>query len=168
MFPILIFKKDILKSFKKLINQFNIIIFTLFLFYLVYFLYFDLYEFTDKISRVDGGYKDYYGLGYSLKLGNLFFEDRTYSLIFNILIYLLSVIIILLVVGSHFVNLIILLFFYFISIFLFPLMQEYFDPYIFLISILLFKNNYDFNFKNCSFVFLFFSIFLISSIYYYQ
>ena len=168
MFPILIFKKNIFKSFKILINQFNIIIFILFLVYLVYFLYFDLYEFTDKISRVDGGYKDYYGLGYSLKLGNLFFEDRTHSLIFNVLIYLLSVIIILLVVGSHLINLIILLFFYFISIFLFPLMQEYFDPYIFLISILLFKNNYDFNFKNCSFVFLFFSIFLISSIYYYQ
>ena len=168
MFPLLIFKKNILKSFKIMINPVNIIIFILFLFYVVCFLHFELYDFTDKFSKVEGGYKDYYGLGYSYKLSNLLFENRTYSLIFNILIFFLSVIIILLVVGSHLINQIILLFFYLLSIVLFPLMQEYFDPYIFLIGILLFKNNYDFNFKNCSFVFLFFSIFLASSIYYYQ
>ena len=168
MFPLLIFKRNILESLKKIINPTNIILFALFLIYLVSFLYFDLYDYTDKLSREYGGYKNFWGLGYSQKLSNLIFENRFYSLIFNLIIYFVSIIIILLVVGSRLINLTIVLFFYLQSIFLFPLMQEYFDPYILLFGVLLFKNDYQFNFEKCAFAFLFFGFFLLSSIYYYQ
>ena len=131
-------------------------------------MYFDLFDYTDKFSREDGGYKNFWGLGYSQKLSNLIFENRFYSLFLNLIIYFVSIIIILLVVGSHLINLTIVLFFYFLSIVLFPLMQEYFDPYILIFGILLFKNDYQFNFEKCTFAFLFFGFFLLSSIYYYQ
>ena len=168
MFPLLIFKRNILESLKKIINPTNIILFALFLIYLVSFLYFDLYDYTDKLSREYGGYKNFWGLGYSQKLSNLIFENRFYSLFFNLIIYFVSITIILLVVDSRLINLTIVLFFYLLSIFLFPLMQEYFDPYILLFGVLLFKNDYKFNFEKCAFAFLFFGFFLLSSIYYYQ
>ena len=168
MFPLLIFKRNIFESLKNIINPTNIILFGLFLIYLISFLYFDLFDYTDKFSREDGGYKNFWGLGYSQKLSNLIFENRFYSLFLNLIIYFVSIIIILLVVGSRLINLTIVLFFYFLSILLFPLMQEYFDPYILIFGILLFKNDYQFNFEKCTFAFLFFGFFLLSSIYYYQ
>ena len=168
MFPLLIFKRNIFESLKNIINPTNIILFGLFLIYLISFLYFDLFDYTDKFSREDGGYKNFWGLGYSQKLSNLIFENRFYSLFLNLIIYFVSIIIILLVVGSRLINLTIVLFFYLLSIFLFPLMQEYFDPYILIFGVLLFKNDYQFNFEKCTFAFLFFGFFLLSSIYYYQ
>ena len=47
-------------------------------------------------------------------------------------------------------------------------MQEYFDPYIYIISLLLAKNEYDFTYLKSNLIFLFFSLFLISSIIYYS
>ena len=167
LFPFLIFKKNIFDSIKKIPNLFNSLLIIIFLAYLVYFINYDLYDYTDIITRESGGYKNFYGLGYSLKISNIIFEERLYAIILNVIIYLFSSLIILLVINNNLLNFFIILFFYLLSLFLFPLMQEYFDPYIFIIGLLILKNEYDLNLLRSSVVFLYFSIFLLSSYYYY-
>ena len=167
LFPFLILKKNIYKNIKDIGNKFNRILILLFLIYLLYFINFDLYDFVDKFTRESGGYKDFYGLGYSAKLGNILFENRVNSIILCLIIYIFSSLIIILFINSSLINLFLILFFFILSIALFPLMQEYFDPYIYIIAILLAKNEYEFNFAKCCYVFLFFSFFLVSSIVYY-
>ena len=168
LFPFLILKKDIFRTLKNLPNKFNFILLLLFIIYLFYFINADLYNYVDKYSRESGGYKDFWGLGYSAKLGEILFDNRVFSIALNLIVYLISVLIVVLFINSNLTNLFLILFFLLTSIALFPLMQEYFDPYIFIISILLAKNEYKFNFKKCFFVFLYFSFFLTTSIIYYS
>ena len=168
LFPFLLLKKEIYKSIKIKLNVFNLVLFLLFFIYLFYFINADLYDFVDKISRDVGGYKNYWGLGYSNKLGDVLFENRIFSLTFNIAIYLFSMLIIISFINSNYINFFLIFFFLILSIALFPLMQEYFDPYVYLILLLLTKNDYDFIFYKCAFIFLYFSIFLISSLIYYS
>lgn len=168
LFPFLLLKKNFYKSIKITPNIFNLVLLLLFVSYLLYFISADLYDFVDKIPRESGGYKDFWGLGYSEKLGNILFDSRIFSISFNVIIYLISVLIIILFINTNYINFFLILFFLILSIALFPLMQEYFDPYIYIISLLLTKNEYDFNFSKCTFVFLYFSFFLASSIIYYS
>lgn len=168
LFPFLLLKKNFYKSIKITPNIFNLVLLLLFVSYLLYFISADLYDFVDKIPRESGGYKHFWGLGYSEKLGNILFDSRIFSISFNVIIYLISVLIIILFINTNYINFFLILFFLILSIALFPLMQEYFDPYIYIISLLLTKNEYDFNFSKCTFVFLYFSFFLASSIIYYS
>jgi len=167
LFPFLILKKNFLTDLKRIPNLFNGFLTSLFILYLIYFINFDLYSYTDIITKEFGGYKDLYGLGYSNKISNIIFEERIYSLIFNAIIYVFSFIIIILTINSKLINLLVVSFFYLLSLIIFPLMQEYFDPYIFIIGILIFNNEYDFSFLKCSSVLLYFLIFLLSSYYFY-
>ena len=127
--------------------MFLLIIFCLYLFY---FINYNLFDYTDVFTKQEGGYKNLYGLGYSLKVSNLLFDQRYYSFLLNLAIYVISFLIILLVINSKVQNLLIISFFYLISLFLFPLMQEYFDPYIFIIGLLILKNEYHFNLVKCT------------------
>ena len=167
LFPFLILKKKILTDLKKIPNLYNGFLLSLFVLYLIYFISFDLYSYTDVMTKEFGGYKDLYGLGYSVKISNIIFEERLYSLLLNTIIYVFSFIIIILIINSKLINLFIISFFYLLSLIIFPLMQEYFDPYIFIVGILIFNKEYDFSFLKCSSVFLYFSIFLLSSYYFY-
>tara|TARA_B100001248_G_C27385522_1_gene459428 strand:- start:1482 stop:2375 length:894 start_codon:yes stop_codon:yes gene_type:complete len=168
LFPFLILKKDIFNSVKNLPNIFNFSILLMFIIYLFYFINADLYDYVDIISREKGGYKDFWGLGYSAKLSNILFENRFFSILLNLIIYTISVLIIILFINSNYINFFLVLFFLMISITLFPLMQEYFDPYIYIISILLIKNKYYFSFNRCSLIFFYYSLVLTSSIIYYS
>ena len=167
LMPFVIFKKNIFCHFKKFFNGINFILTSIFLSYLVYFIFFDLYDYADTITRENGGYKNFWGLGYSDKISEVLFDNRIYSLYFNLIVYLISFVIVILFINSSLINFLLILFFLIISIALFPLMQEYFDPYIYIIAMLLAKNDYDFSFKKCCLVFLYFQIFLSFSIIYY-
>ena len=64
-------------------------------------------------------------------------------------------------------NLLIIFYFLVLSIFLWPLMQEYYDPLIIILSFLFFYNKLNINYKNCLFFYFYMLIFLIGvSIYY--
>ncbi len=167
LFPFLILKKNFFIDLKKILNFLNISLLSLFILYLFYFIYFDLLDYTDVFTKKFGGYKDLYGLGYSIKLANILFEERFYSLIFLSIIYILSFCIIILMINSKLLNLFIISFFYLISLILFPLMQEYFDPYIFIIGLLILNVKYDFSFFKSFTVFSYFIIFLLSAYYFY-
>ena len=168
LFPFLILKKNFIKSIKIKINIFNLILLILFIVYLIYFLISNLYDYVDLLPKESGGYKDHFGLGYSDKLAGILFDNRNLSLLFNSIIFLASVIIIIVFINSNYINFFLILFFLLLSAALFPLMQEYFDPYIYIISLLLAKNEYDFTYLKSNFIFLFFSLFLISSVVYYS
>lgn len=168
LFPFLILKKNFIKSIKIKINIFNLILLILFIVYLIYFLINNLYDYVDLLPKESGGYKDHFGLGYSDKLAGILFDNRNLSLLFNSIIFLTSVIIIIVFINSNYINFFLILFFLLLSAALFPLMQEYFDPYIYIISLLLAKNEYDFTYLKRNFIFLFFSLFLISSVVYYS
>tara|TARA_B100000941_G_scaffold288424_1_gene265288 strand:+ start:811 stop:2124 length:1314 start_codon:yes stop_codon:yes gene_type:complete len=168
LFPFLILKKKFIKSINIKINIFNLILFILFIVYLIYFLIYNLYDYVDLLPKESGGYKNHFGLGYSDKLAGILFDNRNLSLLFNSIIFLASVIIIIVFINSNYINLFLILFFLLLAAALFPLMQEYFDPYIYIISLLLAKNEYDFTYLKSNFIFLFFSLFLISSIIYYS
>ena len=63
----------------------------------------------------------------------------------------------------------ILLYFFLVSIVTAPLMQEYFDPLILILTLTFFSSKIFINYKNATILFFYFAIFLAgSNIYYYN
>jgi hypothetical protein len=69
---------------------------------------------------------------------------------------------------KNFQDYLIVLYFFTLSILLWPLMQEYFDPAVLLVSLLVFKTKLKLNYNNTLFLALYFTMFLIGSNLYYQ
>lgn len=111
---------------------------------------------------------DNYLMGFGLvhKLIKITFIDLKYQKIFTYISIIFSWWIILIVMENKIRNVLIITYFFFISLFLWPLMQEYFDPVI-ILAILLFKNEMTFKFTNSLFVIFYFIFFLICSNIYY-
>ena len=107
------------------------------------------------------------GLGFIHKISLILFEDILLQEIFTCFSFLLSWIIILLFLDKNLNNFLILFYFYFLSLILWPLMQEYFDPIIFLFALTIFSSKLIISYKNSIFVFLYLSIFLICANFYY-
>ena len=163
IFPLLILRK-----FKPLrISPLSIFFLSILLIYLFIFVFYDLYDYVDKYDRSQGGYKNYYGLGFSNKISLIFFDSRNLIILSNIIMFLFSCIIIIYFFSFSIIECTILLFFFTISLILFPLMQEYFDPYIFIIGLIFFKMKLDLNSKKLYFVTAYFSVFLVLSNLYY-
>ena len=99
LFPFLILKKNFIKSIKIKKNIFNLLLLFLFIVYLIYFVSSNLYDYVDLLPKESGGYKDHFGLGYSDKLGGILFDNRNLSLLFNSIIFLISVIIIIIFIN---------------------------------------------------------------------
>lgn len=164
LFPMLFFiKKDYKSHFTDLFNsKINFFLIFTFLLYLIYLLvFFDYEKFTTTNYWI--------GLGYIHKLSLILFGDNLlYQEIFTLLSFLICWMIILMFINSNLVNFLIVFYFFFLSVFLWPLMQEYFDPFIFILSLLFFKNNLHINQKNSLFLFFYYLIFYIGvSIYYF-
>ena len=107
------------------------------------------------------------GLGFIHKISLILFEDILLQEIFTYFSFLSSWIIILLFLDRNLNNFLILFYFYFLSLILWPLMQEYFDPIIFLFALTIFSSKLFISYKNSTFVFLYLSIFLICANFYY-
>ncbi len=164
LFPMLFFiKKDYKKHFTDLLNsRINLVLIFIFLLYLIYLLvFFDYEKFTTTNYWI--------GLGYIHKLSIILFADNfLYQKIFTLFSFFICWIIVLMFINSNLKNFLIVFYFFFLSIFLWPLMQEYFDPFIFILSFLVFKNNLNITQKNSFFLFFYYLIFFISvSIYYF-
>ena len=161
LFPFLFLKE---KNFFEIISDFlrnkrNIFILFIPLLYISYvFLNIEFKSYT-----VD----DYWiGLGVVNKISNIIFIDIYKKEIFTYLMFFLSWIVICLYI-DNLTDVFILSFFFIISLFLWPLMQEYFDPIILILSLMIFKTKMKFDFYNVFFLFFYFAIFLsIANIYY--
>jgi hypothetical protein len=149
--------------FSKSSNLYKVLIF---LIYLIYIIFFNDYEdFT--INKQWKGSHGVYGLGILHKISLILFNTTLYREIFTYLSFFGSWIIILVAIERKIINHIIIAYFYFLSLLLFPLMQEYFDPYIILFSLLILSLKFDFKFQKILSVFIYLVIFLASTNLYY-
>ena len=110
------------------------------------------------------------GKGIIHKFSIILFRDNIFIReIFIYFSFLISWIIILIFIDKNFKDSLILLYFFIISIVNQHLMQEYFDPFIFIMIFTFFSTNLFINYKNAVILFFYMSIFLAgSNIYYYN
>jgi hypothetical protein len=167
LIPILLLEKNLIKKIKHFTSNNSIFYFFFFCLVFLFFLIF-FYDFKDFTL-----FKQYkflgkvYGLGFSHKLSTLLFEKFIYRQIFVYIIFLLSSAVVYYFFKKSFINKFIIIYFLIISLLVLPLMQEYFDPYIFIFFILFYIGQMDFKIKKINFIFLFFLLFLfIANIYY--
>jgi len=110
------------------------------------------------------------GKGFIHKSSLILFKNN--FIIKEIFIYfsfLISWVIVLIFIGKSFKNGLILLYFFLASVLTLPLMQEYFDPLIFIMIFTFFSSKLFITYKNVIILFFYFSIFLVgSNIYYYN
>ena len=100
------------------------------------------------------------------KIANILFNDIDKKEIFTYSMFFISWIVICLYV-DNLNDFFILSFFFIISLFLWPLMQEYFDPIIVILSLMVFKTKMKLTYYNVFFLFFYFAIFLsVANIYY--
>jgi len=107
------------------------------------------------------------GLGYVHKISLIFFKDYFLQEIFTYFAFFISWIIILIYLEKNLKDFFIIVYFYFISLFLWPLMQETFDPIIILLAFTIFSSRLYINYKNSIFLFIYLSLFLSSANIYY-
>ena len=155
-------KKEIINNLKNIIfnYKFLIIIILSFLYVIFNFFILDFEKFTVT---------DYWiGLGVVHKLSLMLTESIRYQeLITYIFIFFsLSFVSIFFILNKS--DFILLSYFLIISLFLWPLMQEYFDPIILIIALCLLKSVININKFNSSILFGYLSIFLIIANLYYS
>jgi len=165
--PFLLFKgKDLLTVFKDFFSKKNnfylILLFFIYIFYMLILSNF----FGQNILNIDV----VSGKGLAHKFSFILFKDNfILREIFLYFSFLISWIIILIFINKNLKDSLILLYFLLISIITLPLMQEYFDPVIFIMVFTFFNSKLFISYKNAIILFFYFSIFLLSSnIYYYN
>ena len=129
----------------------------------IYILY--LYSsFNFKFYTVD---EYWIGLGLVHKLSIIFFSNIKNQEIFTYLIFFLSWCVISIYIKKNLHDWLILAFFFILSLFIWPLMQEYFDLIITILALLIFKTKIKLKYTNVLFLFFYLTIFLIGSNIYY-
>ena len=162
LLPLLFFKnKNIYLLIKDFFSDKTSYIFISFFFiYLIYLVnFFDFHEFTIEKYLV--------GLGYVHKISLILFNDYLLQEIFTYFAFFVSWLIILIFIEKNLRDFFILIYFYFLSLVLWPLVQEYFDPIIILFAFTIFSSKLLINFKNSIFLFIYLGTFLISANIYY-
>ena len=157
LFPIIFFmNKNFSELLIKLIkSKFNLFLIVIFIIYLLYLIFFFNYEkFTTSNYWI--------GLGYVHKISLIFFKNSfVLQKIFTLFSFTVSWIIVMIFINSKIQNLLLIFYFLFLSIFLWPLMQEYFDPIFLILSFLFFKNDLKINFRNSLILYFYLLIFFI-------
>ena len=156
--PFLFFKKE---------NIFNLVKITfskkssyyLFLLFLIYILSLIILSyFTNESSlNIDVSI----GKGYIHKLSYILFEKNFIREIFIYFAFIISWIIILIFINQNVKDILILLYLFFVALITLPILQEYFDPLIFIMVFTFFNIKIFINYKNAIILFLYFSFFLI-------
>ena len=156
VFPFFFFKSKnfFLEIKKNLLENFNILIIALFLIALIYI------EFFYKAVELD--YHTTIGKGFLFKIGSLVFKDQLYQKFFFMICSLISLAILLLYLKKNLNDWMIIFYYILLSLVAYPLLQEYFDPLIFLMVIIFFKTKINFEYKP---VYLLYVYFLIMNIF---
>lgn len=162
LFPFLFFsnKESLIYKKKEFFfrNFFITIIFPVVYILLIYIFYdFNLYT----------GKEYWIGFGFIHKISIFLFENFLLREIFTYISFLISWIIISLYLEKNYKDYLIILYFFTLSVFLWPLMQEYFDPSILLVLLLVFKTKFSPNYNNTINLALYFAIFLVGANLYY-
>ena len=159
LLPLLLFKeKNFHNLFKNFfLNKKNYYLISLFFIYFFYLLNF--HNFHEE---------SFLGKGYIHKASIILFEEYFLREIFIYFSFFVSWIIILIYVDRNFKDLSILFYFFVLSIIIWPIQQEYFDPLILTMAFTFFNTKLFISYKNSLILFLYLSIFLICSNIYYS
>lgn len=163
LFPFLWIKQknfyQLLKEFflNKNLIKFSIIVF-LFLFYVIFFFEAETVSFNQKIGK-----------GFFDKINNfLFLNNILFKNIFLLVVSSVSFIIICLAFENKKNNWLIFSYFVILSIFIHPLLQEYFDPMVFIIILIFATINLKINLKNLLFLYFYYLFLLVFAYSYYK
>jgi len=166
LIPLLIFKENSIKImiqnfFKKKESYYLILLPLIYIIYLMVISYF--FE-KDPINT-----NVHLGKGMVHKISFILFDNIFIKKIFIYLSFFVSALVILIFVDKNFKDKLILSYFLIIALFIYPLMQEYFDPIILLMVFTFFSTKLFINFKNVTILFFYLSTLLLASnIYYYN
>ena len=163
LFPLLLLKKNnILKSIEVFFSsKWSYVIISIPLIYI--FLIYNYYDFKSYTLN------DYWvGLGVVHKSALILFSNVNYQEIYTYFAFFFSWIVIYLYIERNYTDYLIIIFFYILSLIIWPLMQEYFDPIILILALMTFKTKIKLNLYNVLFVFFYFLTFLIISYVYYS
>ena len=164
--PFLFFKE---KNFLQLIKSFflkkkNNYLILLFLAYLLFLL---IFSFLSQQDFLNINYS--LGKGFIHKFSLVLFQDPSIRSIFVYFSFFVAWIIILIFLENNVKDSLILFYFLILSIITTPILQEYFDPLMLVMIFTFFSSKVLINYKNSMILFLYLSIFLVSSnIYYYN
>ena len=160
LLPLLLYKGE---KLLKLLEGFflqrkNYYLISIFFIYLIYLLFFHDYG---EMNRM--------GKGFVHKTAILLFQEIFFQKIFIYFSFFFSWIVILIYLSDSLKNKLILSYFFLLSIVVFPLMQEYFDPLIILMAFTFFDSKFVINYKRSVLLYFYLSILLIfSNLYYYN
>ena len=107
------------------------------------------------------------GKGVIHKLSLILFSDILFQKIFVYLNFLLFFFITVLFLNKNLLDSLIILFFLITSIFIYPLLQEYYDPIVLIIAFTFFSTKLNLNYKNIYLLFIYSLVFLIIAKIYY-
>jgi len=167
LLPLLVFlfNFSIGKFFTFLRSKIWMILF-FFLGYVFFFIYYEWYDLAQTKLPTDGN--NTYGLGFINKFSFILFENIVYRKVFLVFSFLFSWIVVYSFFNYKIINILLILYFYLLSLLLTPMMQEYFDPYIIIIALLLFKCEFNINFKNSIYLIIYNTALLIAANIFYQ
>ena len=142
LIPLIILKEEInFSKIKKFLKLNFLVLFLPIILYLGIYIFFDWYELLQSKQYTTSNGATY-GLGFVDKLGIMLFNDLIIRKLFTFLAFSISWIIIVYGLKIKATSWLIVIYFYFLSLILLPIMQEYFDPYIFLLSLLMNKDKF--------------------------
>jgi hypothetical protein len=158
--PLFFFKenniKSIIKSYFK--NKKNLLLFLFFIIYLIFSIFLDNYQSSSYPVL---------GKGVIHKLSLLLFDNLLFQKIFMYFNFIIFYFVVTLFLGKKITENLIIFYFLISSIFIFPILQEYYDPLILIIVFIFFNLKLKINYKNI-FLLFFYLLFLliIAKIYY--
>ena len=158
LLPLLLFRnesaKDLIKNF--FLNRRNYFLLSLFIIYLFYMIAF--YDLNEQLTP---------GKGFVNKISLMFFNENLLKSIFIYVSFFISWIIILVYIENKLIDVMTIVYLFILSIFLWPIHQEYFDPLILLMAFTFFNSKMVLDYKNSAILFVYLFILLISSNIYY-
>lgn len=114
---------------------------------------------------------DTYWIGFGIlhKISKYLFQNIIYQEFFTYISMIISFLIIFIILDKKIYDYLVIIYLFTISLLVWPLMQEYFDPIVLIFSLLIFKTKFYFKLNTISIIVFYYIIFLIgSNMYYYN
>tara|TARA_B100001123_G_C15278967_1_gene1013244 strand:+ start:317 stop:1615 length:1299 start_codon:yes stop_codon:yes gene_type:complete len=158
LLPLLLFRNESIKDLIKnsFLNKRNYFLLSLFIIYIFYMIVF--YDLNEQLTP---------GKGFINKISLMFFNENLLKSIFIYVSFFISWIIILIYIENKLIDVLTIVYLFILSIFLWPIHQEYFDPLILLMAFTFFNSKMILDYKNSTILFIYLFILLISSNIYY-
>jgi len=155
--PLLMFKKDnFVASIKNIsIRSESYLPILFFVFYFIYLFFF--FNFSDQ----------FLGKGFIHKISYILFDNYYYRLIFTFISFFISSLIILFYTNKKPQDFYVIGYFFVLSVFLYPIFQEYFDPLILILAFTFFSTKINLTYKSSIVLYFYLLIFLVCTNIYY-